>query len=133
MKYCKTCVMPDTRPGIVFDEEGVCSPCRNYENRANVDWDARWQELLELADTYRGCNGDYYDCLIAASGGKDSHYQTYVFKEVLGMNPLLVSVDNFSWTETGRLNWANLRTRFGVDNAASVQREGELGAAGDSR
>lgn len=115
MRYCRTCVMPDTRPGIQFDSEGVCSPCRNYENRATVDWDKRWSELEALADEYRGCNGDYYDCIIAASGGKDSHYQVHVFKDLLGMNPLLVSVDNFSWTETGRMNWANIRTRFGVD------------------
>ena len=33
MKYCKKCVMPDTRPGISFNEEGVCSACLNYENR----------------------------------------------------------------------------------------------------
>jgi len=24
MRYCKRCVMPDTRPGIKFDEDGVC-------------------------------------------------------------------------------------------------------------
>ncbi len=28
IKYCKKCVMPNTRPGIKFDEEGVCYPCR---------------------------------------------------------------------------------------------------------
>ena len=115
MKYCKHCVMPDTRPGIQFDEEGICYPCRNYERRAQVKWDERWRELEELADRYRGSNGDCYDCIITASSGKDSHYQTYIFKEKLGMNPLLVSVDNVSWTETGRMNWDNIRTRFGVD------------------
>ena len=31
MKYCKKCLMPDTRPGISFNEEGVCSACQNYE------------------------------------------------------------------------------------------------------
>jgi N-acetyl sugar amidotransferase len=36
-------------------------------------------------------------------------------KEKLDMNPLLVMVDNFSWTETGKKNWSNLRTEFGVD------------------
>lgn len=115
MKYCKRCVMPDTRPGIQFDEEGICYPCRNYERRAQIKWDDRWRELEELADRYRGSNGNYYDCIITASSGKDSHYQTYIFKEKLGMNPLLVSVDNVSWTATGRLNWDNIRTRFGVD------------------
>ena len=29
MKYCKKCLMPDTRPGISFNEEGVCSACQN--------------------------------------------------------------------------------------------------------
>lgn len=29
MKYCKRCVMPDTRPGIVFDRGGgmQCMSC----------------------------------------------------------------------------------------------------------
>ena len=57
MKYCTKCTMPDTRPGIVFDENGVCSACRHCENRKNVDWDARWKEFEELCDKYRGCNG----------------------------------------------------------------------------
>jgi N-acetyl sugar amidotransferase len=115
MKYCKKCVMPDTRPNIKFHEDGICAPCKNEERKATIDWDARWEELEALADKYRGSNGDYYDCIITASGGKDSHYQVHVFKELLGMNPLVVSIDNFSWTETGRDNWSNLLSEFGVD------------------
>ena len=73
MKYCKKCTMPDTRPGITFNEEGVCSACTHYEGRKNVDWDARWKEFEALCDKYRGCNGPgQYDCAIAVSGGKDS-------------------------------------------------------------
>ena len=45
MRYCKKCTMPDTRPGITFDSEGVCSACRHYESRKNVDWDARFKEF----------------------------------------------------------------------------------------
>ena len=30
MRYCKKCTMPDTRPGITFDEQGVCSACRHF-------------------------------------------------------------------------------------------------------
>ena len=44
MRYCKKCTMPDTRPGITFDSEGVCSACR-YANRKNVGLDARFKEL----------------------------------------------------------------------------------------
>jgi tRNA(Ile)-lysidine synthase TilS/MesJ len=107
--------MPDTRPGIRFNEEGICYPCLHHDLKQKKDWAQRWKELEALADKYRGCNGDYYDCIITASGGKDSHYQAYIFKEKLGMNPLLVSVDNVSWTQTGRMNWDNIRSRFGLD------------------
>ena len=57
MKYCKKCTMPDTRPGITFDEEGVCSACRHFESRKNIDWDKRWKEFEALCDKYRGMNG----------------------------------------------------------------------------
>ena len=30
MFYCKKCVMPNTRPGITFNSEGVCSACQAY-------------------------------------------------------------------------------------------------------
>lgn len=107
--------MPDTRPGINFNEDGICYPCLHAEAKQSVDWNARWKELEKLADKYRGCNGDYYDCIITASAGKDSYYQVYLFKEKLGMNPLVVSVNNFSWTETGLHNWNNMLNEFGVD------------------
>ena len=38
MKYCKKCVMPDTRPGLEFDENGVCAACVNFEKQKTVDW-----------------------------------------------------------------------------------------------
>jgi len=98
-----------------FDEECVCYPCRVSEKMKKTDWKKRWKELELIADKYRGINGDYYDCIIAASAGKDSYFQTYIFKEKLDMNPLIVSVNNFTWTETGVHNWNNLLLEFGVD------------------
>lgn len=117
MKYCTKCVMPDTRPGISFNEQGVCSACQAYENRKNVDYNKRFEELKALCDKYRGSNGpNGYDCMIAVSGGKDSHFQTYLFKEVLKMNPLLVTVeDNFPMTEAGAHNLKNISEAFGCD------------------
>ncbi|WP_312470777.1 N-acetyl sugar amidotransferase [Neobacillus sp.] len=114
MRYCTKCVMPDTRPGIFFDEEGVCQACRAEEKKESTDWDARFKELEELCNKYRRKDDSEYDCIIAVSGGKDSHYQVYVFKELLNMNPLLVSVeDNFEMTEAGKHNIKNISERFG--------------------
>ena len=115
MKYCKNCVMPDTRPGLEFDENGVCAACINFENQKKIDWDERWNQLEKLCDKYRGSNGNGYDCAIAVSGGKDSHLQTYLIKEKLKMNPVLITVGNVDWTNVGRKNLDNLSDTFGCD------------------
>lgn len=115
MKYCQKCVMPDTRPGMKFDDEGICYPCKHHEKKAQINWSERWHKLEKLADKYRGCNGDYYDCIVTGSAGKDTYRQVHIFKEELNMNPLLVSVNNYSWTQTGLHNWSNLLNEFGID------------------
>ena len=109
--------MPSTRPGITFNEEGICSACQSYANRNNVDYTARFEEFKKLCDKYRGMNGlNGYDCMIAVSGGKDSHFQVYMMKEILGMNPLLVTVeDNFPMTAAGQHNLMNISEAFGCD------------------
>lgn len=116
IQYCKKCVMPSTRPGITFNEEGVCAACQSYERRSKIDWDVRYKELEKLCDKYRGMNGEGYDCAIAVSGGKDSHYQVHLMKEVLNMNPILFSVeDNFPMTEAGKHNLKNISEEYGCN------------------
>lgn len=50
IRYCVRCVMPETKPDLHLDEEGVCNACRSYENRKEVDWGAREAELSEVLD-----------------------------------------------------------------------------------
>ena len=114
LKYCKKCLMPDTRPNIKFINE-VCTACINFEKQKTTNWDERWKELEKVCDMYRGNSENDYDCAIAVSGGKDSHFQTYIVKEKLKMNPLLITVGNIDWTETGRKNLENISETFGVD------------------
>lgn len=114
MNYCKRCVMPSTRPGITFDSEGICSACRAHEKKATINWDERFKELEKLCDKYRGMNGNGYDCMIAVSGGKDSHFQVNLMKNIMKMNPILVSVeDNFPMTKAGEHNIKNISEEFG--------------------
>ena len=117
MIRCIKCLMPETRPGISFNVAGVCSACQSYENRKHIDYTERFKQLEALCDTYRGINGpNGYDCMIAVSGGKDSHTQVYIFKEILKMNPLLVTVeDNFPLTDAGAHNLKNISEEFGCD------------------
>jgi N-acetyl sugar amidotransferase len=115
MKYCKKCLMPDTRPGITFHDDGICAPCHNYEKQKSTDWSQRNKELEKICKKYRGKYGDCYDCAIAVSGGKDSHFQVYIMKEIMKMNPVLLAVGNIDWTETGRKNLENLSDTFDCD------------------
>lgn len=116
MKFCTKCIMPDTRPGITFNEKGVCIACQNNERKKEVNWDSRMEELKTLCDKYRRSEPGRYDCIIAVSGGKDSHYQVHVMKELMGMNPLLITVEDFfTMTEAGKHNVKNISEAFGCN------------------
>ncbi|MDX2330800.1 pseudaminic acid biosynthesis protein PseA [Campylobacter hepaticus] len=112
MKFCKKCVMPDTKPDLHFDEEGVCDACRSQEAKnQKINWKAREQEFLELVKKYK--KHPVYDCVIGVSGGKDSHFQTIKMLE-LGLNPLCVCFEPSVPTKIGRKNLKNLN-KLGVD------------------
>ncbi len=112
LRYCKRCVMPDTKPDLLLDGEGVCNACRSYEQRREVNWDQRKRELVAILDRYRGA-GSNYDCIIPVSGGKDSHYQVIRLRE-LGMRPLCVTATTDYLTDIGRHNIENIKN-LGVD------------------
>jgi len=113
MRYCTRCVMPDTKPHLSFDDEGVCNACRNYENRPAVDWDERKQALRGLLERHRSRNGTNWDCIVPVSGGKDSTYQVIKMLEY-GMNPLCVTSTTCDLSPVGRRNIENLKG-LGVD------------------
>lgn len=112
LRYCTRCVMPDTKPDLSFDAEGVCDACRSADLKNQVDWKEREAEFRALVDEHRGKNPGNYDCIIPVSGGKDSHYQAYLCKEVYGLNPLLIHFEPTRRTELGRKNLENIR-QFG--------------------
>lgn len=108
LRYCTRCVMPDTKPDLTFDSQGVCHACQNYERRAAVDWDQRRSELMAILERYRSKDGSNWDCIVPVSGGKDSTYQALRMKQ-LGLNPLCVTATTCSLSELGRKNIENLK------------------------
>jgi N-acetyl sugar amidotransferase len=113
LRYCAKCIMPDTKPDLFFDDEGVCSACRAYENRSVIDWDGRRSELDRVLNQHRSRNG-YWDCVVPVSGGKDSTYQVIRVLE-LGMTPLCVTATTCDLSELGRRNIENIK-KLGVDH-----------------
>jgi N-acetyl sugar amidotransferase len=114
VRYCRACILPDTRPGLQFDAEGVCSACRAHgARRQEVDWDARAAQFQQLVQRVRA-RGASYDCLLPVSGGKDSTWQTIKCLE-LGLRPLAVTWKTPARTALGQANLDNL-VRLGVDH-----------------
>ena len=101
IQFCSKCLMPSTRPRIVFTD-GVCNACANAKEQQEIDWDARKKEFLEVIDQYRA-DGPY-DCIVPFSGGKDSAAIAWRLKHEYGLNPLLACYGQLMWTEVGRAN-----------------------------
>ena len=76
-KFCRSCVISNQRPSstaefkndgkapkqaINFDDQGICDACRVKEQKININWKQREEELRELCDRHRRTDGRY-DCL----------------------------------------------------------------------
>ncbi|MEW5895427.1 MAG: N-acetyl sugar amidotransferase [Candidatus Omnitrophota bacterium] len=109
MKYCKACLMPDTRPDIEFNKEGICAACV-FAKQSNtvIDWDQRKKELVAIAQWAKENNHGGWDCAIGISGGKDSTFQALYARDELGLNCLLVNCYPDGITEAGKHNLENL-------------------------
>jgi N-acetyl sugar amidotransferase len=113
LRYCTHCVMPDSKPDLKIDAEGVCNACRSYESRKEVDWAQRQKELTQVLDRYRSKDGSNWDCIVPVSGGKDSTFQVIRMLQQ-GMNPLCVTATTCDLSDIGRKNIENLKN-LGVD------------------
>ena len=97
MKRCTKCVMPETWEGITFDEHGVCSICREGDNKVQIDWAARQRILQGILDYYReyaSTRANKYNCLVGYSGGKDTVYTLWAMVKKHHMKPLVVTFDH---------------------------------------
>ena len=113
--YCKKCILPDTRPGIFLDKYGICSGCNGHLLKDNyIDWDKRYKKLLKIIKDAKK-KSTTYDCIVPASGGKDSWYQI-LFAKKLGLKVLAVSWKTPARTKLGTLNLTNMLKVLKVDH-----------------
>jgi tRNA(Ile)-lysidine synthase TilS/MesJ len=115
MKRCSRCVLPETFPGISFDDEGVCAFCRGFRGHEHLDrsiekYRARFEKLLAERRRKGG-----YDCLMAYSGGKDSTYTLAVLKETYDLSILALTIDNGFISPRSLENIHNVVEGLGID------------------
>lgn len=123
MIICKTCVLPETFPGIKFNADGVCSYCQNFKGIEALDkqreqYRKKFESLLAAlcpsfsihhssvitdssspsthhsALNTRNSSLSTYDVIMAYSGGKDSTYTLDLLKNHYGLRVLALTFDH---------------------------------------
>ena len=116
MNTCNKCILPDTFPGITFDNDGVCNHCRNFQGVEILQSHKKEYEekFMGLVDRYR--NHGSYDCLMAYSGGKDSTYTLKILRDRYKLRVLALTIDNGFVSEQAFRNMCNVTENLGVDH-----------------
>ncbi len=118
IKFCKTCLMPNTRPRIVFNQEDICNACVHSKKKIEIDWKSREKEFLEIVKKIKNQakeNKSFYHCVVPWSGGKDSTSIAIKLKFEYGLNPLLVTFSPLIVNECGENNRKEL-IKLGFDS-----------------
>jgi tRNA(Ile)-lysidine synthase TilS/MesJ len=113
---CARCVLPESKPDIFLDSEGICNVCRETEkNMAAATDNVKLLEsdFVRILNKYRGKHK--YECLVMCSGGKDSTSSLYYMKKRYKLNPLAFTFDHGFETEDALENINNAVDALGVD------------------
>ena len=112
--WCKNCILPNTRPNIFINHEGICNACVNHNNKKSINWSHKLINLKKIIKKIKNKSKSGFDCLIPVSGGKDSTWQTYHCLK-FGLKPLAFTWKNPGMTSAGIKNLNNL-IHIGVDH-----------------
>ena len=109
MKRCTECILPETYPGINFDEKGLCNYCNYFraskEMRGSLKENLKEQFYVLIAEAKK--KSEKYDCIVCYSGGKDSTFLLMELKEKFDLKILAYTLDNGFLSER---TFANIKT-----------------------
>lgn len=116
MKVCTNCILPETFPGIHFDEQGECNFCIRFSGIERIEQQKERYRLKfgDLLSTNR--RDDNYDILVCYSGGKDSTYTLDILKNLYGLNILAFTLDNGFISPVAIRNIQNVIESLEVDH-----------------
>ena len=112
---CKECVLPESKPDIFFNSEGVCNICVEHarKNKYRKGDNSLETDFIKILNKYKGKTK--YDCLVMCSGGKDSTSALYYMKRRYKLNPLAFTFDNGFETKEAMENVRKAVQTLGVD------------------
>jgi hypothetical protein len=114
---CRSCVLPKTYSAVSFDEDGVCSLCRDHGVTVQKEREVLESRRAELADlaVEAKAGGGQYDCIVPVSGGRDSAYVAYYVRHQLGLRPLGVNFDNGYRSPQALANLESMTRKLDMD------------------
>ena len=110
--------MPNSRPRIVFDKNGICNACLHSEKKNKINWVDRENEFFKLIEQIKSNSkktNAHYDCVVPWSGGKDSTSIALKLKFEYKLNPLLVTFSPLLINECGSINREEV-SKMGFDS-----------------
>ena len=122
-KICSYCAMDTSDEDIIFNEEGRCNHCLDFEvvlrdsKYATNNSEEKLDELLKAVKV-KGENKKF-DCLVGISGGVDSCYMAYLCKK-WKLRPLLIHMDNGWNSEIAVKNVKKMVDKLGFDYESYV-------------
>ncbi|WNV85802.1 hypothetical protein [Umezawaea sp. Da 62-37] len=121
-RVCTRCVLPAAFPGIGFDDDGVCSYCRDENERVGTTVEA---VRSGIADALAGADPAHqYDCVALYSGGKDSSLALVRLSQDHGLKVLALTVDNGFLSDAAGENMRRIVDATGVDHVLFRPRRG---------
>jgi len=106
--------MPEHKPDIYFNADGVCNLCTAHSMAAAYETQKPLEtDLIKILNKYKG--KQKYDCMVMCSGGKDSTSALYYMKKRYNLNPLAFTFDHGFETEEALQNIHNAVEILGVD------------------
>jgi N-acetyl sugar amidotransferase len=118
IRICSRCIYDANVPGIRFDDEGVCSYCRQVEaleeqyGTGQPEGERRLKQTI--SEIKREGRRKKYDCVVGVSGGTDSSYLLVRALE-WGLRPVAVHYDNTWNTSTATENIRKVTATLKVD------------------
>lgn len=117
-QICSKGIWNETVPGITFDTDGVSNYYylqktleKNFPRGRDgkLIWENHVNEIKEKGKKNK------YDCIIGVSGGVDSSYLLHLAKNVYGLRPLAVNLDNGWSSDIAVKNIKKITNQLGID------------------
>lgn len=118
-QICARCVMDTSDPEIIFNDQGVCDHCIEFERFVQPRWhtDGRGRRELErqIVEIKQAGKRHDFDCILGLSGGVDSSYMLHMAVKEFGLRPLVFHVDGGWNSELAVHNINVMIDKLGLD------------------